>query len=408
MHISQHIKDNIHWVGASDRRLALFENMFPLPNGVAYNSYLILDEKVALVDSVDSAIIQVFFENISYVLGGRTIDYLVINHMEPDHCDSIDELCRRFPDMKIVGNPKTFQMIRQFYDFDIERRCHEVKDGDTLCLGAHTLRFVFAPMVHWPEVMMTYDETSQALFSADAFGTFGALSGNLFADELDFDGFYMDEARRYYTNIVGRYGPQVQQALGKVSGLDISMICPLHGPVWRSSLDYFIGKYDKWSRYEPEKSGVTIAYASMYGNTENAAMVIAGRLSERGVADMRMYDVSKTHPSYIIADAFKYSHLIFASPTYNNGLYFGMEALLRDMAVLNLRGRKVALVGNGSWAPVAHKVMEELVGKMKDMEFLAPPLVIRSSLKACQMDEAMALADAVADSVLVGTVQTHG
>ncbi len=400
MHISQHVRDNIYWVGASDRRLAMFENMFPLPGGVSYNSYLIMDDKVALVDSVDSAILQVFLENIAHVLNGRSIDYLVINHMEPDHCDSIDILCSRFPDMKIVGNAKTFQIIRQFYNFDIEGRCHEVKENDTLCLGAHTLKFIFAPMVHWPEVMMTHDMTSKVLFSADAFGTFGALHGNLFADELDFDGFYMDEARRYYTNIVGRYGQQVQQALAKVSGLDIDMICPLHGPVWRKNLQYFIGKYDRWSRYEPEKSGVVIAYASMYGNTENAAAVIAGRLSERGVNDLRMYDVSKTHPSYITADAFKYSHLVFASPTYNNGLYFNMHSLLHDMAVLNLRGRKVALVGNGSWAPVAHKVMEEMIGKMKDMTLVAPPLVLRSALKPSQMDEAMALADAVADSVL--------
>jgi len=400
VHISQHIRDNIYWVGASDRRLALFENMFPLPGGVAYNSYLIMDDKVALVDSVDSAILQVFLENIAHVLNGRSIDYLVVNHMEPDHCDSIDILCSRFPDMKIVGNAKTFQLIRQFYNFEIEGRCHEVKENDTLCLGAHTLKFIFAPMVHWPEVMMTYDMTSKVLFSADAFGSFGALHGNLFADELDFDGFFLDEARRYYTNIVGRYGQQVQQALAKVSGFDIDMICPLHGPVWRKNLPYFIDKYDRWSRYEPEKSGVVIAYASMYGNTENAAAVIAGRLSERGVNDLRMYDVSKTHPSYIIADAFKYSHLVLASPTYNNGLYFAMHSLLHDMAVLNLRGRKVALVGNGSWAPVAHKVMEEMIGKMKDMTLLAPPLVIRSSMKPSQMDEAMALADVVADSVL--------
>lgn len=400
MHISQHIKDGIHWVGASDRRLALFENMFPLPDGVAYNSYLIMDEKTALIDSVDISIMQVFFENIEHVLDGKPLDYLVINHMEPDHCASIDELTRRYPDMKIVGNNKTFQMIRQFYDFDIELRTHEVKDGDTLCLGAHTLRFCFTPMVHWPEVMMTYDETSKALFSADAFGTFGALSGNLFNDEMDFDGHFMDEARRYYTNIVGRYGMQVQQALKKVSNIDISMILPLHGPLWRSDIGRFIKKYDLWSRYEPEKKGVVIAYASMYGNTENAASVIAGRLSEQGVQDMRMYDVSKTHPSYIIADAFKYSHMVLASPTYNNGLYFGMETLLREMAVLNLRGRKVALVGNGTWAPVAHREMQKLLDEMKDMQTLTEPLVIKSSLKAAQMDELLALADAVANSVL--------
>lgn len=400
MHISQHIKDDIFWVGASDRRLALFENMFPLPNGVAYNSYLIMDEKTALIDSVDISIMQVFFENITHVLGGRTLDYLVINHMEPDHCASIDELTRRYPNMKIVGNSKTFQMIRQFYDFDIELRKHEVKDGDSLCLGTHTLKFCFTPMVHWPEVMMTYDETTKALFTADAFGTFGALSGNLFNDEMDFDGVMMDEARRYYTNIVGRYGMQVQQALKKMSAMEVSMLLPLHGPLWRTEIDRFIEKYDLWSRYEPEQTGVVIAYASMYGNTENAAAVIAGRLSERGVKDMRMYDVSKTHPSYIISDAFKYSHMVLAAPTYNNGLYFGMETLLREMAVLNLRGRKVALVGNGTWVPVAHREMNKLLGEMKDMELLAEPLVIKSSLKACQMDELLALADKVADSVL--------
>ncbi len=400
MNIAQQITDHIYWVGGSDRRIALFENMFPLPNGVAYNSYIIMDEKVAIIDSVDSAITQQFFENILHVLDGRTVDYLVVNHMEPDHCASIDELCRRFPDMKIVGNKKTFQMIRQFYNFEIDLRMHEVKEGDALSLGAHMLRFYFTPMVHWPEVMMTYDETSKVLFAADAFGAFGALSGNLFNDELDFEGLFLDEARRYYTNIVGRYGAQVQLALKKAAGLDIGMICPLHGPVWRKNIGYFIEKYDRWSRYEPEKSGVVIAYASMYGNTENAANVIANRLSQRGVQDMRMYDVSKTHPSYIISDAFKYSHLVFASPTYNNGLYFGMESLLREMAVLNLRGRKVALVGNGTWAPVAHTVMQKLVGEMKNMELLAEPLVIHSALKESQQQEIMALADAVADSVL--------
>ena len=400
MQIAQHIKDQIYWVGGSDRRLALFENMFPLPNGVAYNSYLIMDEKTALVDSVDSAILQQFFENIAHVLGGRAIDYLIVNHMEPDHCASIDELCRRYPDMKIVGNTKTFQMLSQFYDFDIELRTLEVKEGDSLSLGAHTLHFYCMPMVHWPEVMMTYEETGKVLFSADAFGSFGALSGNLYSDELDFEGLFLDEARRYYTNIVGRYGAQVQLALKKASCLDIGMICPLHGPIWRKNIAYLIEKYDRWSRYVPEKNGVVLIYASMYGNTESAAGVIATRLAERGVYDMRTYDVSKTHPSYIIADAFKYSHLVFASPTYNNGLYFGMETLLREMAVLNLRERKVALVGNGSWAPVSQTVMKKMIGEMKDMELLAEPLVLRSSLKACQMDGIMTLADAVADSVL--------
>ncbi|HML37888.1 MAG TPA: FprA family A-type flavoprotein [Bacillota bacterium] len=400
MHCTRQITPQIYWVGGNDRRLALFENMFPLENGVAYNSYLITDQKVALMDTVDSSITQEFLENIGHVLNGRAIDYLVVNHMEPDHCANIEELCRRFPEMKIVGNKKTFQMIRQFYDFDFEDRIYEVKEGDGLDLGSHKLRFYFAPMVHWPEVMFTYEEEQKILFSADAFGTFGALSGNLFSDETDFADAYLNEARRYYANIVGRFGQQVQTALKKLSCVEIKMICPLHGPVWRKDINFILDKYDLWSRYEPEKKGVMLAYASMYGNTANAAEVIANRLAERGVQDMRVYDVSKTHASHIIADAFQYSHLIFASPTYNNGLYFGMEALLRDMAVLNLQNRKVALVGNGSWAPAAHVVMENLICDMREMELLAPPFVLRSSLKACQMEELTALADAVADSVL--------
>jgi len=400
MYVTREIAPGVHWVGASDRRIHLFENMFPLPNGVAYNSYLILDRKVALVDTVDSAITRQFFENLEHALGGRAIDYLVVNHMEPDHCANIGELCLRFPGLKIVGNAKTFQLIRQFYDFDIDGRTLEVKEGDALELGEGRLRFFFAPMVHWPEVMFTYEEKRGILFTADAFGTFGALPGNLFSDEVDFDNLYLDEARRYYANIVGKYGPQVQAALKKVSGLPLRMICPLHGPIWRQNLPYILQKYDLWSRYEPEARGVVLAYASMYGNTENAAAVVAERLSEMGVKDMRVYDVSKTHASYIIADAFKYSHLVLASPTYNMGLYLGMESLIRDMAALNLKNRKVALIGNGSWAPAAHTIMEKLIGEMKGMELIAPPFVVRSSLKSSQMEELTALAEKVGKSVL--------
>jgi flavorubredoxin len=400
MYVTREIAPNVHWVGASDRRIHLFENMFPLPGGVAYNSYLILDKKVALIDTVDSAITRQFFENLEHVLGGRAIDYLVVNHMEPDHCANIEELCRRFPDLKIVGNAKTFQMIRQFYDFDIEGRTLEVKEGDVLELGECALRFTFAPMVHWPEVMFTYEEKNGILFTADAFGTFGALPGNLFSDEVDFDNLFLDETRRYYANIVGKYGPQVQAALKKVSGFPIRMICPLHGPIWRENLPYILNKYDLWSRYEPEQRGVVLAYASMYGNTENAVAVMAERLAEMGVKDMRVYDVSKTHASYIIADAFKYSHLVLASPTYNMGLYLGMESLIRDMATLNLKNRKVALIANGSWAPAAHTIMEKLIGEMKGMELIAPPFVLRSSLKSSQMEELTALAETVGKSVL--------
>lgn len=400
---TRQITPQIVWVGGNDRRLALFENMFPLPNGIAYNSYLILDDKVALIDTVDTSITRQFLENIEHTLAGRTIDYLVVNHMEPDHCANIEELCRRYPNMKIVGNKKTFQLIRQFYDFDIETLTLEVREMDTLDLGQHRLRFYFAPMVHWPEVMFTYEQTQKILFTADAFGAFGALSGNLFHDEMDYDRGFLDEARRYYANIVGKYGPQVQAMLKKLCGVEINMLCPLHGPVWRRDTEDFLADYDLWSRYEPEKRGVLLAYASMYGNTENAVGIIANRLGDRGVKDLKVYDVSKTHASYIIADAFQYSHMVLASPTYNNGLYLGMESLIRDMAALNLQNRKVALVGNGSWVPVAHTVMAKLLGEMKNMELLGQPFVIHSSLKVDQMGELLALADAVADSVLGGS-----
>lgn len=381
MHCVQKISEDIYWVGGNDRRLERFENMFPVPKGVCYNSYLILDEKTALMDTVDTAISRLFIENITHVLNGRDLDYLVINHMEPDHCANIEELVRRYPNVKIVGNKKTFQFIGQFYDFDYTLNILEVKECDTLCLGKHNLKFMTMPMIHWPEVMFTYEETEKILFSADAFGTFGALTGNIFADETDFENYYLEEARRYYSNIIGKYGPQVQGALKKLSSYAIKMICPLHGPIWRENLDYFISRYDKWSKYEPEKNGVVFVYASMYGNVENTLNVIANKLAQRGVKDMRMYDISKTHPSYIVSDIWKFSHVIFGSVTYNNGLYYGMESLLNELKALNLQKRKVGLVGSGTWSPQAIKIMEELVGCMKNMEVVGTPFEIVSSMK---------------------------
>ena len=374
--------------------------MVPLPGGVSYKSYLILDEKTALVDTADASVAALFMENVTHALGGRQLDYLILNHMEPDHCANIEELVRRYPDVTLVGNAKTFQLADQFYSLKMKERRLTVSEGQELCLGAHTLHFIFAPMVHWPEVMCTYETSEKILFSADAFGTFGALAGNLFADETDFEGLYLEEARRYYANIVGRYGAQVQTLLKKASALDIRMICPLHGPLWRENIGYFIKKYDLWSRYVPEKQGVLLFYASMYGNTENAVSALANKLGQRGVRDMRMYDVSKTHASYIIAEAWKYSHLVAASPTYNMNLYFMMDALLRDMAVLGLRGRKVAVLGNHSWASAAAKEMCAQFGAMKDMEMLAAPIDIRSTLKPEREAELDALADTIAASVL--------
>lgn len=384
MHCVQKISENIYWVGGNDRRLERFENMFPIPHGVCYNSFLILDEKTALMDTVDTAISRLFIENITHVLNGRDLDYLVINHMEPDHCANIEELVRRYPNIKIVGNKKTFQFIGQFYDFDYSMNILEVKDYDTLCLGSHNLKFMTMPMVHWPEVMFTYEETEKILFSADAFGTFGALAGNIFSDETDYEHYYLEEARRYYANIVGKYGPQVQSALKKVKPYEIKMICSLHGPVWRENLSYIVDMYDKWSRYEPEKNGVVLVYASMYGNMENTMNVIANKLAQKGVKDMRMYDISKTHPSYIISDIWKYSHVIFGSVTYNLGLYYGMESLLNEIKALNMQNRKVGLVGSGTWSPQSVKIMQEIICSMKNMEIIGTPFEITSSMKQVQ------------------------
>lgn len=399
MHSVQEISPQIFWVGGSDRRLERFENMFPLPNGVAYNSYLIIDEKTALIDTVDSSISALYLENITHVLGGRSLDYLVINHMEPDHCANIEEIVRRYPNVRVVGNQKTFQFFEQYYSLDISGNHLQVKEGQEISLGSHTLRFYFAPMVHWPEVMFTYEVSRGILFSADAFGSFGALSGNLFADEVDYENAFLNEARRYYANIVGRYGAQVQKVLEKLSGLDIRMICSLHGLIWRKDLSYILDKYSHWSTYTPEKKGVVLFYGSMYGNTENAMNALANKLAQRGVRDMRIYDVSKTHPSYIIADIWKYSHMVIGSPTYNMNLYFVMDALLRELASLGIKGRKVAVIGNHTWASAAVREIKELVGGMKDMEIIGNPLDIRSTLKSEREAELDELADAICASL---------
>ncbi|WP_250227581.1 FprA family A-type flavoprotein [Anaeropeptidivorans aminofermentans] len=399
MHCVQNITPDIFWVGDGDRRLERFENMFPLPNGVSYNSYIIKDEKIALMDTVDASITRQFFENIEYVLGDKKLDYLVINHMEPDHCANIGELLIRYPNVKIVGNKKTFQFISQFYDFDISNNMIEISEGDEIFLGKHTLRFFLAPMVHWPEAMFSYEKSEGILFSADAFGSFGAFTGNLFADETDIENLYIDEYRRYYSNIVGKYGPQVQNVLKKLAGVNINMICPLHGPVWRENLPFILDKYNLWSTYTPEKNGVVLFYGSMYGNTENTVSLLANLLSQKGIKDLRIHDVSKTNPSYIISDVFKYSHMVIASPTYNNGLYLPMESLIHEMAALNIQKRKASIIGNGSWAPMADKRILQLVSEMKNMEIVGTPLVIHSSLKEEQLPALKELAEAIYQSM---------
>lgn len=381
MYNTRKVTENIHYVGASDRRLERFENLFTLPNGVSYNSYVILDDKTAVLDTVDYAVTERFIENVLFTLNGRDLDYIVVNHMEPDHCRGIVELWTKFPNLKIVGNKKTFQMLEQFFDVDLTKNYLEVKENDEISLGKHTLKFICAPMVHWPEVMMTYEKSQGILFSADAFGTFGALNGNIFYNEVDFLNLYLDEARRYYTNIVGKYGAQVQNVLKKAEGLDIKMICPLHGPIWNENIPFIMDLYQKWSTYTPEKQGVVIFYGSMYGNTENISYILASKLADKGVKDIRMFDVSKTNTSFMIADAFKYSNLVFACVSYNSGLYMPMETLLNDMKALNLQNRKVSLIGNGTWAISSNKIMKEIIDSMKNMEILGDIIDIKSSLK---------------------------
>ena len=399
MYCVKNIKNDLYWVGGTDRRLALFENVYPIPRGVSYNSYLILDEKTVLLDTVDYSVSQQLFENIAHVLGGRHLDYMIVNHMEPDHCGTIGALVTRYPDIKIVCNSKIAGMMKQFFDFDVDARVQIVEEGDTFTTGRHTFAFAAAPMVHWPEVMVTYDATDKTLFSADAFGTFGAMNGNLYADEVNFERDWLDDARRYYTNIVGKYGPQAQAVLKKAAGLDIEMICPLHGPIWRENLGWFIDKYMKWSSYTPEDQAVMIAYGSVYGHTENLANVLASKLADLGVKDVRVYDVSATHPSYILSEAFRCSHLVFASITYNGGIFTNMEHLLLELKAHNLQNRTGALMENGSWAPVAGKKMKEIFDSMKNIRLLEETAVIRSSMKENQMEQVDALAKAIVESM---------
>lgn len=399
MQNTRKVTDDIVWVGCNDRRLTLFENLFPIPRGVSYNSYLVMDEKVTLLDTVDVCALQQFMENIDYVLDGKEIDYLIVQHMEPDHGAGIQEMMRRFPNMKIVANAKTIQMIGQFFDLPQEDRVVLVKEGDTLTTGTHTFRFVMAPMVHWPEVMVTYEESEKVLFSADAFGTFGALNGNIFSDELEFDKEWLADARRYYANIVGKYGMQTQALLKKAAGLDIQLICSLHGPIWRENLSYIIEKYDKWSKYEPEDKEVVIIYGSVYGHTEQAVDALAGKLADKGIRHIATYDVSTTHVSELIAEIFRASHIVLACATYNGGIYPPMENLLNDMKALSVQKRTVALMDNGTWAPTAGKQIVKKLEEMKEMELLTQQLSIKSVLKNDREAELDAFAQQIIDAM---------
>ena len=401
MQHARKITADVWYVGGNDRRLAKFENCFPIPNGVSYNSFLVLDEKTVLLDTCDKAVGGIFLENIEFLLKGRSLDYIVVNHMEPDHAATLADVLIRHPEATVVGNAKTHAMIRQFFELNLQGRIQTVKEGDTLCTGRHTFRFVMAPMVHWPEVMVTYDEADKILFSADAFGTFGALNGNLYADQTDIEKDWLPEGRRYYANIVGKYGTQVQTLLNKAAGLEISMICPLHGPIWRSAkkIEWLIGTYAKWATYRAEDHEAVIFYASVYGGTENAAEVLADARGERKVRNIRMYDVSVTDVSYLVSEAFRADHLVFLSTTYNNDIFPAMEFLITDLKAHNLQNRKVALIENGSWAPVAGKKITEYFSGMKNLTVMGSTITMKSTVKEPQRVQLEELADIIAASI---------
>ncbi len=397
----RNITDDLYWVGGNDHRLALFENIHPLTRGVSYNSYLLLDEKTVLFDTVDWAITNDFLDNVRNVLDGRDLDYLIVNHMEPDHCGSIEEIIMRYPNCKLISTEKSFMFMRQF-NYPVDGKEIIVKEGDTFKFGKHEVAFLEAPMVHWPEAMITLDLYDGTLFSADAFGSFNGLDGKMFNDEVDFDRDWLDEARRYYTNIVGKYGQFVQDLLGKAAPLlpKVKYICPLHGLVWRNNFDYILDKYNKWSTYVPEEQGVLVVYASMYGSTEYTAQALATKLCQRGITNVHLYDVSNTDVSYLISETFRLSHIVLASVTYNLGIYPKMLNYLHDMKALNVQNRKVAVIENGSWAPKAGDLITEFLDEeMKMMNIIDPMVTVNSALKNDKETELDDLADAIAESV---------
>ena len=396
MHNTVAVLEDLFYVGASDRRLSLFENVYPVPRGASYNSYLLLDEKTALFDTVDHAVSEQFLENVEHVLGGRKLDYIVVHHMEPDHSSTLSEVLLRHPEATVVCNQKIDGMLKNYGCCVGERLL--VKEGDELSTGRHTFKFVFAPMVHWPEVMMSFDLKTGALFSADAFGTFGALGGSVWADEVDFEHDFLDDARRYYINIVGKYGVQVQSVLKKAAGLDIKYLLPLHGPLWRENIGRFVEKYLTWSSYTPEEKGVLVVYGSIYGHTQNAAEIVASRMAQKGVK-VKVYDASMTDTSVLVSEAFRYSHIVFASATYNNGIFVKMEEFLSDLKAHAFQNRAYAVVENGSWAPQAGALIEAELSSFKNMKKLGERVTILSSVKEETREKLLALADLIAGDV---------
>lgn len=391
------VAEDLFYIGASDRRIALFESAFPVPRGVSYNSYLLTDDKTVLFDAVDAAVADEFLSNLTQVLGGRSLDYFVVHHVEPDHSAGFLRVKEKYPSAKVLASAKAAAMLKNFFGYE---GVQVVKEGDVFETGKHRLRFIAAPMVHWPEVMFSFDETTGTLFSADAFGTFGALGGSVFADEVHFERDYLDDARRYYFNIVGKYGVQVQNVLKKAASLPVKTVCPLHGPIWRKDFAYYLEKYDIWSKYLPEERGVAVFYASVYGHTKHAAQLLAAALARAGVTNVAVYDVSVTEKSVLLAEAFRYSHAAFLSPTYNNGIFVNMEDFLRDLCAHGFCNRSYALVENGSWSPQAARLMRETLSSLKNMHEIGEGVTVLSSVTQENAAALDALAQAIARTLV--------
>ncbi len=398
MQCTRKIDDDLYWIGSEERKYSLFENIIPI-NGISYNSYLLLDEKTVLLDTVDYSVSRQFLENLKYRLNGRKLDYLIVNHMEPDHSSAIEEVILRYPDVKIIGNIQTSKMLKQFFNFDVDSSMQIVKDDETISTGKHNLKFIFAPMVHWPEVMFTYDETSKILFSADAFGTFGALNGNLFNDDSDFEKCYLNNARRYYCNIVGKYGMQVQSALKKLNGTEVKKICPLHGPIWRDNISYIIEKYNKWSKYEPEDKSIIIIYSSVYGDTENVANILANKLSEKGIKNIKVFDSSNTDFSILVSESFRCSNIAILSTTYNLEVFPKIAEYIDHIRRMNLQNRTISIIENATWAPGVSKSIKEQLSKMKNMNVLEKNLSIKSSIKDEQENDLNNIVDEIVSTL---------
>ena len=384
------IKDNIYWIGVNDRRTHIFENYWPLPKGVAYNSYVILDEKVVVLDTVERSHMDNYLESLEAVLQGRKVDYLVVNHVEPDHSGSIKALLCQYPDITVVGNSKTFPMLQNYYG--ISNNLLEVKEGDSLCLGERTLNFYMVPMLHWPETMVTYLPGDNVLFSADAFGSFGTLDGGIFDDQVDLE-YMEEEISRYYSNIVGKYGAPAQAALKKLGGLPIDMICATHGPIWRTHIAEIIAKYDKWSKYETDE-GVVIAFSSMYGHTEQMADCIGRFLAEMGIKKIRIHDTSKTHPSYIINDIFRYKGVILGSCAYNGNIFPTMEILLHELECMGVKNHYLGYFGNKTWGGGALPRFKAFAEKIK-WDVVAEPNETCGSMKPSDVEQCKAIAEAM-------------